>query len=129
MPPIEGVVDAFVEVAAQNQRKGRVVAIDNDTSAVAAREPELWGYAVYGNVNITLDPITFTLEGKHYRSFFPLGANIDSTTPGFSAGEYNIVTYSRPPNAESIYTEPIGSPDVCMTGGPGRSDGCKSFSR
>lgn len=121
VPPIEGVLDAYVEVAAQNQTLGRVTGVD-DSGAVASREEELWGYAVYANINLTLDPIAITLEGKHNRSFFPLGANIDPITPGFSAGEYNIVTYSRPPNVEQIYTEPIGAPDVCVTGGRARAD-------
>ncbi len=121
VPPIEGVVDAYVEVAAQNQTKGRITGIDN-TGAVASTEKDLWGYAVYANVNVTLDPITFTLEGKHYRSYFLLGANTDPITPGFSAPEASIVIYSRPPNVESIYTEPIGSPDVCVTGGRLRTD-------
>lgn len=121
VPPIEGLVDAYVEVAAQNQQAGRVTSID-DTGAVATREPDRWGYAIYGNINVTIDPVALTFEAKHYRKFFPLGANIDPITPGFSAGEYSIVAYSRPPNAESIYTEPIGAPDVCMTGGRGRAD-------
>ncbi len=121
VPAIEGIFDAYVEVAAQNQTRGRVAAI-SDTGAVSQREKNLWGYAVYGNANVTLDPLAFTFEAKHYRSFFALGADIDPTTPGFSAGEYTIVTYSRPPTVEQIYTEPIGSPDICMTGGRGRAD-------
>jgi hypothetical protein len=120
VPPIDETVDIYVEVAGQNQRQGRVTAINPDSTT--KQEDDLWGYAVYANVNVTIDPIALTLEGKHYRSFFPLGANIDTITPGFSAGEYNIVTYSRPPTAESIYVEPIGAPDVCVTGGRARAD-------
>lgn len=120
MPPIEEVVDLYVEVAGQHQRLGRVTTINPDGSA--ATEEDLWGYAVYANVNVGVEPIALTLEGKHYRSFFPLGANIDTITPGFGAGEYNIVTYSRPPTAESIYVEPIGAPDVCVSGGRARAD-------
>jgi hypothetical protein len=122
IPPIEGIFDAYVEVAAQNQRQGRVITIDEESSAVTAREPDIWGYAVYGNANIAWDPLSVTLEAKHYQKFWPLGGNIDMNTPGFRAGEYSIVTYSRPPIAEQIYTEPIGAPDVCMTGGRGRAD-------
>lgn len=121
VPPVEGIFDAYVEVAGQNQRDGRVITIGDDGS-VGAREKEIWGYAVYGNINVTLDPIALTFEAKRYWKFWPLGANIDVNTPGFRAGEFSIVTYSRPPNAETIYTEPIGAPDVCMTGGRGRAD-------
>lgn len=120
VPPIEGIFDAYLEVAGQNQTAGRVSAIED--GAVAGREDDLWGYAIYGSANVTLDPLAFAFEAKHYRSFFALGANVDTVTPGFSAGEFNIVTYSRPPTAEQIYTEPIGSPDICMTGGRGRVD-------
>jgi len=57
-----------------------------------------------------------------YRKFFPLGGNIDITTPGFSAPEYAVVSYSAPPTAEPIYVEPIEAPNVCITGGRARID-------
>ncbi len=87
------------------------------------REDDLMGYAIYANLNFHFGPVGLSLEGKHYRSFFALGANIDNGTElGFAAPEYAVVSYSRPPNAESVYTEPIGAPDVCVTGGRGKVD-------
>src|SRR5690606_17523085 len=50
------------------------------------------------------------------------GANVDQVTPGFAAPEFNVVQYSRPPTASSIYTLFIGSPDNCMSGGRARLD-------
>ena len=121
VPPIEGVLDAYVEVAGQQLLQGRAVAV-NDAGEITAREDELSGYAIYANVNVGAGPLSATLEAKHYRSFFPLGANVDLATPGFGAPEFGVVAYSQPPTAESIYVEPIGAPDVCNTGGRGRLD-------
>ncbi len=64
--------------------------------------------------------MTLSLEGKHYRSFFPLPANVDTTTAkGFGAPEFNNVAYSQPPTAQSIYIEPVAgaNPERCVTGG------------
>ncbi|MSP24921.1 MAG: hypothetical protein EXR75_07085 [Myxococcales bacterium] len=119
VPPIAQTVDGYLEVAGQQQTDGRVVVLEGDAPL---REKELFGYAVYANVNVTAGAVAATLEGKHYRSFFALGANIDAGAPPFGAPELNLVTYSRPPNAESIYTEPLGTPDLCNTGGRGRLD-------
>lgn len=121
VPPIEGILDGYVEVAGQHMTDGRVVAVDA-LGEPSAREDDLSGYAVYGNINISGGPLTATLEGKHYRSFFPLGANIDSATPGFGAPEFGVLAYSQPPTAESIYVEPINAPDICNSGGRGKLD-------
>jgi hypothetical protein len=118
VPPIEEVVDGYVELAGQQQTAGRVLTVDPGVE----RQVDVWGYAVYANVNVRASILSFTLQGKHYRNFFPLAANIDLTSPGFGAPEYNIVNYSEPPTTESIYTEPIGAPDVCNTGGRARVD-------
>ncbi len=119
LPSIGKVADAYVELAGQNQVAGHVASV-SDTGVV--REPDLWGYAAYANVNLHAGRVTATLEGKHYRSFFPLGANIDASGPPFGAGEFNLITYSLSPRAESIYTEPIGAPDVCISGGRAKVD-------
>jgi hypothetical protein len=121
LPPVADIVDAYVELAGQRQREGRVTAIDS-SGAITDREADLDGYGVYANVNVGYGPLHATLEGKHYRSFFPLGANVDVTTPGFGAPEFGVLAYSQLPTAESIYVEPIGSPDVCNSGGRGRLD-------
>jgi len=120
VPPIEEIVDGYVEVAGQHLTDGRAVAVRPDGGV--DQLVDVWGYAVYANVNVRASIFSFTLQGKHYRNFFPLAANTDLTTPGFGAPEYNIVNYSEPPTTESIYVEPIGAPDVCNTGGRARVD-------
>ena len=86
--------DVYVEVAGQGMRDGHL------SPNSGKHEPDLNGYAVYASASVTGGPVSFSLEGKHYRSFFPLSANIDVTTPGFSAPDVLLVTYSQPPTAE-----------------------------
>jgi hypothetical protein len=97
--------DAYVEVAGQQLRDGSV---DNSS-----------GYAVYVNANAHGGGFNVALEAKHYRSFFPIGANVDSTTKGSGAPEFSVLAYSQPPIAEPIYTEPVsgGAPSLCISGG------------
>jgi hypothetical protein len=85
--------------------------------------PDLSGYALYGALTGHTGPVTLSLEGKHYRSFFPLAANIDTNTKGFGAPEFDAVSYSVPPTVEPIYTEALGgTPNACITGGRARLD-------
>ena len=120
LPGMGDAIDVYLEVAGQNQGQGRVSTIDADGNPV--REQDLWGYAVYGNVNLHAGPLSTSIEAKHYRQFFPLGANIDNGDLAFGAREYSVVTYSRPPTAESIYVEQLGAPDVCVSGARTRID-------
>jgi hypothetical protein len=121
VPSIAKHGDVYVEVAGQSMRGGHLMP---DSQGKLLQAADLNGYAVYASASITGGPVSVSLEGKHYRSFFPLSANIDVTTPGFSAPEFSLVTYSQPPTAEPIYTEVVsgGSPGVCVTGGRGRID-------
>jgi hypothetical protein len=121
IPSIAGVADLYFEAAGQQLRQGHVADVDANGKATS-RAPDISGYALYGSANFGKGPIQISLEGKHYRRFFPLGSNIDITTPGHSAPEYAVVSYSAPPTAEPIYVEPIEAPNVCMTGGRGRVD-------
>lgn len=113
--------DLYVEVAGQQLTDGRVTAVGSDGGATA-NEPDRWGYGIYANANLRLGPVSTSLEFKHYRSFFPLSANIDTVTPGFGAPEFLLVSYNQVPTAEQIFIEPIGNPNVCNTGGRGRLD-------
>jgi len=114
VPSIAKHGDLYVEVAGQNLGAGKS----------GASTPDLSGYAVYANATITGGPMSVSLEGKHYRDFFPLSANIDTSSPGFGAPEFALVAYSQSPTAEPIYTQIVrgGSPNVCVTGGRGRVD-------
>lgn len=121
VPSIAGHGDLYLEVAGQQLRDGHLTSLAGGGEP-EQREPDLSGYAVYGSANARWGPLTVSLEGKHYRRFFPLSANIDKTTKGFSGPEFEVVSYNQPPTAEPIYVEPIGSPNQCMTGGRGRAD-------
>ncbi|MFT3767052.1 MAG: hypothetical protein QM820_16260 [Minicystis sp.] len=112
VPSIAKHGDLYVEVAGQQMAGGHGSTTD------------LAGYAVYANASITGGPVSVSLEGKHYRNFFTLAANIDTQSAGFGAPEYALVTYSQPPTAEPIYTQIVrgGSPNVCISGGRGRVD-------
>jgi hypothetical protein len=112
--------DIYLEVAGQQLRDGHLTDIEED--GTETRVEDLSGYAIYGSANVHWGPLTVSLEGKHYRSFFPLSANIDRVTPGFSSEEFETVAYSQPPTVEPIYVEAIGAPNVCMTGGRARAD-------
>ena len=118
LPSIADHGDLYVEVAGQQLRDGHL-----DRSGEA--EEDLSGYAIYTAANARGGPVALSLEGKHYRRFFPLSASIDAdplTGAGFGAPEFDAVVYNQPPTAEPIYTEPIGAPNVCVTGGRGRVD-------
>ena len=101
--------DLYVEVAGQ------------DLADKKGGDPSSGGYAVYVAASARGGPVTFSLEGKHYHAFFPIPANVDLTTNGFSAPEFNNVAYSQPPTAQSIYIEPASgaNPELCVTGGRG----------
>jgi hypothetical protein len=77
------------------------------------------GHAVYGSVSVIERPVTLTLEGKHYRRFFPLSGNVDLAR----APEYIALQYSAPPTTEPFWvdTEFAGF-NTCVTGGRLRSD-------
>lgn len=120
VPSIAKHGDLYVEVAGQQMRDGQPIALDEQGNAT--RVEDLSGYAVYANANARFGPVTLMLEGKHNRRFFPLSANIDRDTRGFAAPEFSLVSYNQPPTVEPIYVQPIGSPNVCVTGGRARVD-------
>jgi hypothetical protein len=120
VPSIAKHGDLYVEVAGQNLRDGHLPT--DPTIPISGRDKDLSGYAVYASGSFSEGPLSVSVELKHYRRFFPLAANIDLTTPGFRAPEYSVISYNSVPTAEPIYTEQIGSPNVCITGGRGRAD-------
>ncbi len=77
------------------------------------------GHAFYASVNIFADPFSFLIEGKHYRRFFPLSANVDLNR----ASEFNLVQYNAPPTTEAFYNDTqFESFNVCVTGGRAKTD-------
>jgi len=123
VPSIAKHGDLYLEVAGQQMGNGHVEH-NPQTYEPTAPKPDLLGYAVYVNASISAGPVSISLEGKHYRNFFPLSAGIDTQPSAFSAPEFALVTYSQPPTAEPNYTEIVrgGSPSVCVTGGRARVD-------
>jgi len=118
LPSLAGHGDLYVEVAGQQLRDGHL-------GKPGQAADDLSGYAVYAAANARGGPVAVSLEGKHYRRFFPLSANVDAdpiSGVGFGAPEFDVVTYNQPPTAEPIYVEPIGAPNICVTGGRGRVD-------
>jgi hypothetical protein len=116
--------DVYLEVASQRLRDGHIQGFSQG-GLLPERTPDLSGYAIYASGSGTGGPLSVSLEGKHYRRFVPLSANVDTTTKAFGAPELNsLVYYSQPPTAEPIYVEPVsgGAPNVCVTGGRGRVD-------
>lgn len=77
------------------------------------------GHALYASATVTEKPVTFTFEGKHYRRFYPLLANVNLGR----APEFSVVQYSAPPTAEAFWvdTEFEGF-NTCVTGGRLRAD-------
>ncbi|HEX7671986.1 MAG TPA: hypothetical protein VF395_20465, partial [Polyangiaceae bacterium] len=70
-------------------------------SALEASSTELpgTGHALYASASVTEKIVTFTAEGKHYRRFFPLLANVDLG----HAPEFSAVQYSAPPTTEATW--------------------------
>ncbi len=117
-PKIGEFADLYIEAAAQQLADGRAIAIS--PSGAYKTVPDRTGYAIYLSASVHGGPLSLSLEGKAYKSFFPLSANINSSAasdPAFSAPEYDIVAYNSVPTAEPIYVEEIGQPNQCITGG------------
>jgi hypothetical protein len=119
VPSIFGHGDLYVEVAGQQLRDGQITSLNPDGSGIAY--PNMSGYAVYVAASLRAGPVSASFEGKHYRSFFPILANVDTSLGDASsaAPEFNNVAYSQPPTAQSIYIEPASgaAPNDCITGG------------
>jgi hypothetical protein len=121
-PRIDEYGDLYVEVAGQHLGAGRYQSTSEGGSLV--RADSLNGYALYGTGTLRAGPLAFNVEGKHYRSFFPLSANINGSggdDAAYSAPEFDFVSYNQVPTVEPTYTE-FGNPNLCVTGGRGRAD-------
>ena len=94
---------AYVEAAAQK--------LSHD----GANEPSLpLGYAIYGTASWVDSRFSLLAEGKHYRSFFPLSANVSSAR----AREFSLLQYSAPPIAEELWNDTeFGNFNTCVSGG------------
>lgn len=123
VPNIFGHGDLYAEAAVQHNGDGRVNGVGE--GGALEHVDDLTGYGIYVTGSIRGGPVSVTLEGKHYRSLLPLSGNINAdgaSDPSFAAPEFDTVVYNQPPNADTFYQEPIGSPNVCITGGRARAD-------
>jgi hypothetical protein len=100
-----------VEVAVQN--------LSPSVDSTSNTESVDTGYAVYTSVSVIELPVALLVEGKHYRRFFPLAANVDV----LRAREFSTVVYSAPPTTEAFWvdTEFEGF-NTCTTGGRAKGD-------
>lgn len=99
---------AYLEVAFQNLRHA-------DPST-----PELDpGQAVYLSVNVLAAPLSLLFEGKHYRRFFPLLANVSP----IRAREFGTLAASAPPTTEALFVDTAFEGfNTCVSGGRLRAD-------
>lgn len=77
------------------------------------------GYGLYASLDAHRSPLGVLFEGKHYRRFFPLAANVSVDR----APEFASIAYSAPPTTEAVYndTEFEGF-NTCVTGGRLKTD-------
>ncbi len=103
----------YLEVAFQNMDDS-----DPDAGSPVERKFDS-GYAVYASVSLIELPFSLLVEGKHYRRFFPLRANVNLSR----AREFSLVQYSAPPTTEAFWndTEFEGF-NTCVTGGRAKAD-------
>jgi len=77
------------------------------------------GQAAYLSVNVLAGPLTLLFEGKHYRRFFPLLANISP----LRAREFSMLAASAPPTTEALFVDTAFEGfNTCVSGGRLRAD-------
>ncbi len=104
-------LNIYAEWALQNRVSWEDVAAPE--SGARAR-----GVAAYGALSYTAGSVSMTLEGKHYRGFYPVGANANTN---YYSDFTKAVTYNAPPTVELITQDSLFD-DSCTTGGRGRVD-------
>ncbi|MBK7581035.1 MAG: hypothetical protein IPI67_12580 [Myxococcales bacterium] len=111
----DGHGDGYLELALQSLDDAKRDASSSDRQLIDGKK----GYAVYAAVTLIEKPVTFTFEGKHYRRFFALAANVETAR----AREFSLVQYSAPPTTEAFWvdTEFEGF-NTCVTGGRLKGD-------
>ena len=77
------------------------------------------GEALYLSVNVAAGPLDLLFEGKHYRRFFPLLANVSP----LRAREFSTLAASAPPTTEALFTDTeFENFNTCVSGGRVRGD-------
>ena len=95
--------NVYVEAALQKLSHGEL----------ASREPEL-GHAVYLAASWASEAFSVLVEGKHYRRFFPLLANVSTSR----AREFSLLQYNAPPTTEDVGNDTqFENFNTCVSGG------------
>jgi hypothetical protein len=77
------------------------------------------GYAAYASVSLEQGALSLLAEGKHYRRFFPLYANVST----LRAREFGLTAASAPPTTEALFTDSeFEGFNTCVSGGRLRGD-------
>ena len=77
------------------------------------------GYGAFATASYDLSPLVLLVEGRHYRRFFPLSANVKLGT----AREFAQVAWSAAPTTEAPYIDTeFGNFATCVSGGRARAD-------
>lgn len=77
------------------------------------------GHAVYAAASWTAEHFSLLAEGRHYRRFFPLRANVSLAR----AREFSLLQYSAPPTNEEFWNDTqFGNFNTCVSGGRIRGD-------
>jgi hypothetical protein len=118
----ESIFTASQSVNATTSDGGLDVYVEGATQKLVARpgEPELdAGYALFASGTVTHLPLVLLVEGKHYRRFFPLRANVDTAR----AREFSSLSWSAPPTTEDAANDTeFDNFNTCVTGGRARGD-------
>ena len=111
----------YLEIAAQQQRnQSPPNSADQASGLYRTSADDVNGFAAYASLSGYRGPFSLSAEGKHYRKFFPLTANIDANGP---VNEFSLVQYSAPPTTLPVYVDTEGNFfNTCVTGGRARLD-------
>ncbi|MFI5299208.1 MAG: hypothetical protein ACHREM_14015 [Polyangiales bacterium] len=86
-----------------------------DEKTYAALEKD--GLAAYLSASLTQGAVTASVEGKHYRSYYPVHLNADPS----NFGAFKAVQYNAPPTVERITQDSLFD-NSCVTGARARVD-------
>lgn len=101
-------INGYLEVAVQNRTP-----LADETSSINRK-----GYAAYASLALTEGAVTTTLEGKHYRGYYPVRIYAD-TAGGYAP--FRAVQYNAPPTLELVTQDSLFD-NSCTTGSRARVD-------
>ena len=100
-------LNAYLEIAMQNRSRFSELPAANENK----------GYAAYGSLSLTEGIVTTTLEGKHYRGYYPARVYADPTR----YGAFRAVQYMTVPTLEMVTQDSLFD-NSCTSGSRARID-------